>query len=83
MALLRLRYEAECLSAQVTKQNLSGQQSPTPNQSYPYRASGLVHWPQAAVPGRITGDDAPMIGFDPLRSVANGRYGADSFTALM
>jgi hypothetical protein len=28
MALLRLRYEAECLIAQLTKQNLSGQPIP-------------------------------------------------------
>jgi hypothetical protein len=29
MALLRLRYEAECLTSQLTKRNLSGQ--PIPN----------------------------------------------------
>jgi hypothetical protein len=28
MVLLRLRYEAECLTAQLTKQNLSGQPIP-------------------------------------------------------
>jgi hypothetical protein len=44
MVLLRLRYEAECLTSQLTKQNLSGQLIPTPDRNHPYRASGLVHW---------------------------------------
>jgi len=43
MALLRLQNEADCLNLQPTKQSLKYQQSPGPNRSYPYRASGLVY----------------------------------------
>ena len=42
MALLRLQNEADCLTSQPTKQSLKHQLPPTPNRSYPYRASGLV-----------------------------------------
>src|SRR6202021_1315489 len=45
MVLLRLRYEAECLTSQLTKQNLRDQLSTTADRSHPYRASGLVHRP--------------------------------------
>src|SRR5450631_1965877 len=46
MVLLRLRYEAECLTSQLTKQNLKGQLSTDANRTHPYRASGLVPRPQ-------------------------------------
>jgi len=42
MALLRLRYEADCLTVQHTKQSLKHQLSSNLDRSYPYRASGLV-----------------------------------------
>jgi len=41
MVLLRLRYEAECLTSQRTKQNLGGQPTGDRDRSHPYRASGL------------------------------------------
>src|SRR5882757_7666012 len=45
MALLRLRNEAECLSSQLTKQNLRDQLYTDADRSHPYRASGLVRRP--------------------------------------
>src|ERR1700677_2335318 len=45
MVLLRLRYEAECLTSQHTKQNPRDQPPTYTDRSYPYRASGLVPRP--------------------------------------
>jgi len=48
-----LRYEAECLTSQLTKQNLKGQLSTDANRTHPYRASGLVPRPSAACRQRL------------------------------
>jgi hypothetical protein len=55
MTLLRLRYEADCLNSQHTKQRNGAPSacSPAgPQRSHPYRASGFVHWPMATMPRR-------------------------------
>jgi hypothetical protein len=69
VVLLRLRYEAECLTSQRTKQNQVGQPTADGDRSCPYRASGLVRWPirDARCRGR-----PPAVGRDPLPTEATG-----------
>ncbi len=49
MALLRLRCEADRLTPKHTKQSLKTQLTTDPESGHPYRASGLVPWPNAEV----------------------------------